>query len=452
VKRLALGLGVAMVVAACNLSVAGKQIAGTPPSYTVRAEFPSTIGLYPGSFVRQLGIDVGTVSKVENEGNHVLVTMKVFNKYHLAQDARAILVGNSVLGERYVQFEPAYVGGAPLAAGTTLGLDRVTIPVETDTVLRSLNTVLRGINPTDISQFTSNLATLLHGEGSKLNDLIANAAGTVQLLADKGNDLGKLSGTLAQLTGQLDTKDTALANLVRDYDLLAQTLAADRGQLDATITQLTNLTTQGAALLAPNLGPLQKDLADLTTVGQTLDRNIPAIDTSLAYAPRLFAAARNAYDPLHNWLPLNPQSSPTATSAALGASVRDALASLCRRLAVKQPALAPALAACGNPDSGFFDPIIGLFPTLLSKIPGQVAPASATQAFAKGVAAIPGLNDQQRQALNAAPSTEPTPATAPPGPPGEAAVAALAATPIPAINAPAHKHHHGFLHWLAGLL
>ncbi|MHB8466002.1 MAG: MCE family protein, partial [Acidimicrobiales bacterium] len=445
-RVLLLGL-VALIVAACNLSIGGKQLSGLPANYVVRAEFPTTIGLYSGSFVRQLGINVGSVSNVKNEGDHVLVTMKIFTKYHLAQDARAILVGDSVLGERYVQFEPAYVTGPMMPAGTTLGLDRVTVPVETDAVLRSLNTVLRGIDPTDIKQFTTNLATVLNGQGAKLNDLIANAAGTVQILADKGNQLGQLSGTLAKLTGQLDTKDAALANLIRDYDTLAQTIAADRGQLDGTITELTNLTAQGAALLSPNMSSIQRDVAGITTVGQTLDRNIPALDVGLQYAPRLFSAAKRAYDPLHDWLPLNSQANPRESSAQLGASVRDALASLCRRLAAKQPALAAGLAACGDPTSGFFNPIIGLFPTVLGVIPGQVAPATAGSAFAQGIASIPGLTDQQRRAL-AVPSPiapaipGPPGAAGPPGPPGAAAVAALSGSAMPAGSLPVVRQHH----------
>ena len=55
----------------------------------------------------------------------------------------------------------------------------------------------------------SNLATDLDGQGQNLNKLIASAAGTVQLLAEKGNDLGQLNGTLAQLTGTLDTDTVA---------------------------------------------------------------------------------------------------------------------------------------------------------------------------------------------------------------------------------------------------
>ncbi|GAC1313744.1 MAG: hypothetical protein NVSMB12_05820 [Acidimicrobiales bacterium] len=484
----------------CSMLAAACSVGGItgPSTYAIQAPFPTTIGLYPGSFVRQLGIDVGSVTKVQNQGDHVLVSMKIDKHYHLAKDAHALLVGDSVLGERYVQFIPAYTGGPALPPGSVLTADHVQTPVETDTVLRSLNTVLRGINPADVKQFTLNLATLLDGQGTKLNDLIANAAGTVSLLANKSNDLGQLTTTLAQLSGQLRTRDQALASLIRDYDLLSGTLAADRSQIDGTITQLTNVTTSATGLLAPNLDPIKQDVAQLTTVGRTLDRNLSALDIGLTYTPRLFLAAQRAYDPQRNWLPLNTQSAPDKSTAILGGSIRDALSSLCRRLAAKNPASAPALAPCSNPASGFFDPVVGLLPTALQQISNPsppkapavkpaglteavpaAAPADATQAFAAGVAAIPGLSGEQRQALlgapeasvsGAAPATtgsSPAPAgsalaatatSATASAPGSLAVASLAASPrggVPArgsVRAASHGHHRNvfarFLHWL----
>jgi phospholipid/cholesterol/gamma-HCH transport system substrate-binding protein len=466
---------------------------GSPPSYQIRAEAPSTIGLYPGSFVRQLGINVGSVSKVTDAGDHVEITLKIKNSARLAGNARVILVADSVLGERYVQFEPAYTGGPALPAGTVLPESRVTVPVETDTVLRSLNTVLHGIDPKNVTQFTTNLAAILQGNGQKLNQLIGNAAGTVGLLADKSQDLGQLTATLAELSTQLGTRDQALANLITDYDLLSQSLAGDRSQLNGVITQLTNVTTQATSLLAPNLGPIKTDVADLTTVGQTLDRNIKAVDIGLQYAPRLFGAAQKAYDPEHNWLPLNPQSSPGLTSAVLAGDVRDALASVCRRLAAKNPALAPALNTCGDPGSSVFNPVLGLIPTIVDQLPGQspttptqahtaaaslevpaTRPLDATSAFAAGLAAIPGLTPAERQALLAQPAAgSPGASVGPPGgPPGAAAVAALTAQPrgsSPAAEdgpvgqvgpAPvlrmAASHHRGMwarlTHWVGGLL
>ncbi|HEY2427940.1 MAG TPA: MCE family protein [Acidimicrobiales bacterium] len=480
------------VLVAATLLAGACQVAGigSAPSYQITGEFPSTIGLYPGSFVRQLGINVGSVSKVKDVGDHVQVTMKINKSARLAPQANAVLVADSVLGERFVQFVPAWTGGPAMAPGAVIPESRVTIPVETDTVLRSLNTVLRGINPADVKQFTVNLAALLQGNGQKLNSLIGNAAGTISLLANKSQDLGRLTTTLAALSSQLGTRDQALASLITDYDLLSQSLAGDRSQLDGVITQLTNLTTQATGLLAPNLAPIKTDVADLTTVGQTLDRNIAAVDTGLQYAPRLFSAAQRAYDPGHNWLPLNTQLSLGLTSAVLAGDVRDALASVCRRLAAKSPALAPVLATCGNPGSSFFNPVLGLIPTIVDQLPGGPAapnpppastkaktaavttavpaaqPSDATSAFAAGVAAIPGLSAAQRQELLSQPQlalSASSPAAVP-GPPGAGAVAALAAAPrgssasalgpAPELN-PAPTPRRGLwarvTHWLGGL-
>jgi phospholipid/cholesterol/gamma-HCH transport system substrate-binding protein len=469
------------VIVVATLTAGACQVAGVghPPSYEIQADFPNTIGLYPGSFVRQLGINVGSVSQVVDRGDHVLVTMKIDKSTRLAAKAHAVLVADSVLGERYVQFLPAYTGGTPMAADTVIPESDVSVPVETDTVLRSLNTVLRGINPTDVKQFTENLAAILQGNGQTINQLIANAAGTFSLLASKSQDLGQLTTTLAALSSQLGTRDQALAQLITDYDLLSQTIAGDRSQLDGVITSLTSLTTQATGLLAPNLTPIRNDVADLTTVGQTLDRNIDAVDIGLQYSPRLFSAAQRAYDPEHNWLPLNTQSPGGLTSSIFVGDIRDALASICRRLGAQNPALAAVTATCGNPSSSFFNPILGTVPSLINQVPGQgpttpttpsgssaatasshsassasdpssspssapapaavAAPTDAADAFAAGLAAIPGLSADQRQALAAddapsaepatAPATAPTAAAAATAAPGSEAVAMLASTP-----------------------
>ena len=60
----------------------------------------------------------------------------------------------------------------------------------------------------------------------------------MQLLADKGNDLGQLNGTLAQLTGTLDTDTAQIEHLVEQYDTVSTTLAQHSGQLNDAITQL----------------------------------------------------------------------------------------------------------------------------------------------------------------------------------------------------------------------
>ena len=137
----------------------------------------------------------------------------------------------------------------------------------------------------------TNLATDLDGQGANLNKLIASAAGTVQLLATKGDDLGRLNGTLAQLTGTLDTDTSQIEQLVEQYDTVSTTVAQHSGQLNDAITQLAGASSGLVSLLVPNLQPLEADVGTVTTVGRTLDRNLSSVDEILQNGNNLFQGA-----------------------------------------------------------------------------------------------------------------------------------------------------------------
>lgn len=363
--------------------------AGGGGSYVVKADFSRTIGLYPGSYVRELGIGVGSVTQVVNQAGGVEVTMRVSKSHPISAGATATIVGESVLGERYVQLAPPYHGGPRLASGATIPLSRTTVPVETDDVLRSLQKFLGAVDPNNARDAVANLAALLAGQGNDINSLIAHASGTVSLLAEKSNDLGQLVTTLAQLSTALDSRTNDISKLVRDYATVAAVLAANNQQLGQSVTHLADAAQQASGLLDPNLGGIKDDVAALTTAGRTLDRNMDSLDTTIAATPALFSAAQRAYDPQHNWLPLNTQSDVGTTQAVFKARIRDTLASVCRRLQAKSGTPNPTLQTCGDPNSGFFDPILGL--AAGSPSAPSSSPSSAAGALAAGLALIPGV-------------------------------------------------------------
>jgi hypothetical protein len=186
-------------------------------------------------------------------------------------------------------------------------------------------------------------------------------------------------------------------------------LATESGPLGDSITQLANMGQQLASLLGPNLAPLQGDISTLTQVGRTLDRNLGSIDQGLSSSVALFAAAQRAYDPVHKWLNLNTQLAPGTTSAVLAGLVRDRLAGICRRVlanhsnGLSQQALA-TLQTCGDPNSGYFDSLLGLVPNILTTVTGGQPPAPSPQdLLGQGAAQIPGLSQSQAQSIGSVP-------------------------------------------------
>ena len=107
--------------------------------YRVTAFFKQTVGLYPGSSVRILGIAVGTVDNIVPEGDRVKVTMSLDDNYAVPADADAVVLAPSLVSDRYVQFSPVYNGGPKMKDGAVVPLERTATPVELDSVYGALD-------------------------------------------------------------------------------------------------------------------------------------------------------------------------------------------------------------------------------------------------------------------------------------------------------------------------
>ena len=287
---------VAGVVVVAAVVVGMKATRGTP-TYPINVVYSNAPGLFTGAAVDILGVKVGTVTNVQNVGDKVDVSLAVNQGTRIPSAAFASLVASQLLGSPDVDLNPGYTGGPTLSPGATIPEDHTAVPVSTDELLKELQHTLNAINPNAVGNLVTNLATDLDGQGANLNKLIASAAGTVQLLANKGDDLGKLNGTLAQLTGTLDTDTNQIEQLVEQYDTVSTTVAQHSGQLNDAITQLAGASSGLVSLLTPNLQPLEADVGTVTTVGRTLDRNLSSVDAILQNGNNLFQGAQRGVRP-----------------------------------------------------------------------------------------------------------------------------------------------------------
>ncbi|HEX2575159.1 MAG TPA: MlaD family protein, partial [Aquihabitans sp.] len=349
-------------------------------------------GLYPGSPVRVLGIDVGRVTDVDNVDGRVRVRFRLDDGAKVPADASATIVPLTLLGERYIQLGPAYTGGEALGDGDRIPLERTTVPAEIDELLRGLQDFMGAIDPEQASSVVTNLAELLDGQGEGLNSLITNAAGTLDLLADEGDDLRAIVDSLGDLSATLRGRTDSIETLIRNYDLVAEVLIDNKGDLDATITELDRAASGLTELLARNQDPVRDSVEVLTATGRTLDANTDHLESTLASTVRLFAAAERAYDARTNSLALNNQLDPGITSDIIAGRFRDRIAGLCRRLGIE---------LCSDPASPLMNDLVALLPGLL----GDLANGSPLGSPTKDPNPAPGP----------APTT--TPAPTPPPPP-----------------------------------
>lgn len=398
----------------------GLSACGGPSNYPITALFSSAEGLFPGNAVEVLGVQRGTVTKVTPENGFVKVDMSIDGSQALPSAVLASLTTPQLLGEPSVELSPGYTTGPRLPSGAVIPESRTSVPESIGQLLQNLQTFLGQVNDQSVSSLVANLAQDLQGEGQALNQLIANGAGTLQILANKGNELGQLNGSLAQITATLRQRTAQVTQLLQAYATVGNVLAQDSGPLGDAISQLAQMSQQLTTLLDPNLSGLQSDISSITQVGRTLDRNLGSLDQGLSSSVALFAAAGRAYDPVHNWLNLNTQLAPGTTSGVLEGLVRDRLAGICRRVlanhssGLSQSALS-TLQTCGNPDSGYFDGLLSTIPNLLTAATGSQPPAPSPQdLIGQGAAQIPGLSPSQQQSVSSVPASQlTTPGTTP---------------------------------------
>jgi phospholipid/cholesterol/gamma-HCH transport system substrate-binding protein len=293
-----------------SLVVAVVVIAGLWVAYSaahqgtqVTAYFSQTIGVYPGSNVRILGVQVGTVDSVQPEGSRVKVTMTVDHGIPVPAAAKAVIVSPSVVADRYVQLAPAYTGGPQLRSGAVIPLARTATPVEVDQLYASLDKLAtafgpHGANSHDaLSDLIKTGAANLNGNGKAFNDMLTQFSGAMGTL---GGSAGNLAATINHLklfttmlkanNGQVQLAENQLAQ-VSGY------LSADRQDLGAALDDLATALGQIRGFIQSNRAEIKTNVTNLAAITGLLVKERASLAEALDDAPLAADNLLGAYDP-----------------------------------------------------------------------------------------------------------------------------------------------------------
>lgn len=183
-RRTAVGLA-AVVLAAL---LPGCGLIGGGNTYTLTAHFPRAVSVFPSSDVRVLGLSAGSVKTVEVDGDQVLVELAIPSDIKVPKGAKAQIVPQSLIGERYIQLSPAYKDGMDTMRDGEEITDTI-VPTEPDEALAALKEFLDSLDPEGIGRLITNLDDDLHGNGAALNDTLGSLSQLVANFAEKDDVL-----------------------------------------------------------------------------------------------------------------------------------------------------------------------------------------------------------------------------------------------------------------------
>lgn len=278
---------------------------------TVTAFFPRAVSIYEGSDVRVLGVTVGEVSEVVPEGTKVKVVMTYDEELKLPQNAEAVIVSPSVVGDRYIQLTPAYESGKVMADNTVIKVEKTAIPLELDQIYSSIDRLTVALGPdganrdgalTDLLEQT---AKNFGGQGEQFNQTIKDFGRFSETLDNNKDDLFESAEQLGNFIETLADNDSTVRSFNKSLGDVSSLLADERQELTAALSNLGVALEEVGTFVKSNRAVLGRNIKDVNRVAKILVRQRAALDEILEAGPLALTNLYHTYNPGNGTLDTN---------------------------------------------------------------------------------------------------------------------------------------------------
>lgn len=267
--RTALAAGVAVVVVAAGAVGVSWATTVRDPKQHVCAEFTDTVGLYEGNSVTMLGVEVGTVSKIEALGDRMRVTMSVKDSVRLPADIAAVTMSSSIVTDRHVELTKPYTGGARFDTATCIPLERTKTPIGISEALDAMGKLAGDLTgggtgtPDSLLNDTLTAADkAIDGTGQQWNQLLQRLSAVVGDPAQKDAAFRRLVDNLDQLTTMFVTNWPDMAQVLNNLRNGLQLI----GQFSAEFSGAVDIAVEFLPVIARNAGKYDQQIYSLLDV------------------------------------------------------------------------------------------------------------------------------------------------------------------------------------------
>ncbi|BBY39991.1 hypothetical protein MMAN_41250 [Mycobacterium mantenii] len=273
---------------------------GGPGSYIVQAQMPDVQNLEQNSRVRVNDVTVGTVTNIQLQGWHAMVTMTINGDVDLPANATATLGQTSLLGSVHVELAPP--AGVPakgkLKAGSVIPLASAGAYPSTERTLAAVSLLVNGGGLGQIQDIIKALSTAFSGREQDLRSLLGQLDKFVGYLNDQKDDIIAATDSLNNLVGQFADQKPVIDKALKTLPGALAVLKDERDNLSDALGELSKFGALAADSVNKTKSNLVKELNDLGPVLQSLADAGPALTRSLGF----FGTFPFPKDTLNKWL------------------------------------------------------------------------------------------------------------------------------------------------------
>jgi phospholipid/cholesterol/gamma-HCH transport system substrate-binding protein len=283
----------ALVVTSCSWRGANSMtLPGTKGhgagAYTVQAQLPDIDNLERNSRVRVGDVTVGTVTGIERQGWHALVTISLDRDVQLPANATAKVGQTSLFGSKHIELAPptSVPAEGRLHDGSVIPLSSGSAYPTTERTLAAMSMLLNGGGIGQIQDITQALSTAFGGRENDLRSLIEQLNKYVANLNDQIGDIIAATESVDNLASQFADQKPLLDKAIKVIpDALAvfkdqrQELADaldSVGTFSALASDWVNKSKSNLVAELNELGPVLQSLAD---AGPSMTRSLSMLTT-----------------------------------------------------------------------------------------------------------------------------------------------------------------------------
>jgi phospholipid/cholesterol/gamma-HCH transport system substrate-binding protein len=254
-------------------------------SYDIKVQMADVAYVQPNSRVRVGDANVGTVTKIELEGWHALVSMRLNGDVDLPANATAKLGQTSLLGSLHIELAPP-VGIAPegkLHNGSLIPLASTGAYPSTDQTLAAVSMLLNGGGIGQIQDITAAFATAFAGREQDLKSLITQLDEFVGHLNDQTGDIIAATDSFNDLVGQFAAQKPVLDKAIRTIPDALSVLNEQRNNLVTAIDAFGKFSALAADSVDHTKDALVQEFNDFGPILESLANAGPAMTRSLSF-------------------------------------------------------------------------------------------------------------------------------------------------------------------------
>ncbi|MEB3981598.1 MCE family protein [Mycobacterium sp. 663a-19] len=270
--------------------------------YTLKADLPTSGGLYKTANVTYRGETIGTVTAVEPSHTGARVTMSIGSRYKIPVDASANVHSVSAVGEQYLDLVSVGNPGEYLSPGQTI--TKGTVPTEIGPALDAANRGLAALPKDKIASLLDETAQAVGGLGPALQRLVDATqaiAGDFKTNIADVNDIIQNSGPV--IDSQVNSSDS-IERWSHNLNTLAAQSAENDQHLQSILTQATPTADQVNEVFGDVRESLPQTLANLEIVLDLLKRYHKGVEQLLVSYPQGAAEGQTVTAPFPGYAAL----------------------------------------------------------------------------------------------------------------------------------------------------